>query len=72
MGELLTVKELARILRLHPATVYGLISSGSVLTSRLPGNGLRIEAKELEKLLSQNIGGTYAKPRRGTSAKPRK
>ena len=72
MGELLTVKELARILRLHPATVYGLISSGSVLASRLPGDGLRIEAKELEKLLSQNTGRTCAKPRRGTSAKPRK
>ena len=72
MGELLTVKGLARILRLHPATVCGLISSGAVLASRSPGGGLRIEAKELEKLLSQNTGRTRAKPRRGTSAKPRK
>ena len=72
MGKLLTVKELARILRLHPATVYGLISSGSVRASRLPGGGLRIEAKELEKLLGQNTARTRAKPRGGTSAKPGK
>jgi len=72
MGELLTVKDLAQILRLHPATVYGLISSGSVQASRLPGGSLRIDAKELEKLLGQNTRRARAKPRRGTSAKSKK
>lgn len=72
MGELLTVKQLAERLQLHPATVYGLIQSGSVEAIRLPGGSLRIEVRELEKLLHQNIRRTRASRGRRSDAKPRK
>ena len=64
MGELLTIKQLAYRLQLHPATVYGLIRSSSIEASRLPGGGLRIEVEELERLLSQDRRKTNAETRK--------
>lgn len=64
MVEILTAKEVADRLKVHLMTVYRWISSVRLEVSRLPGGGLRIEAKELEKLLSQR--------RRRTSGKRRK
>ena len=72
MVEILTAKEVAGRLKVHLMTVYRWVSSGRLKASRLPGGGLRIEAKELEKLLGQNTKRPSAKPRRRTSAKPRK
>ena len=72
MGELLKVRQIAEKPQLHPATVYGLIRSGSVEAIRLPGGSLRIEAKELEKLLGQSIRRSGANRRKTTSAKTRK
>ena len=72
MGELLKVKDLARILQLHPATVYGLISRGSVKALRLPGGNLRVDSGELDRLLGRNTRGARAKPRRTSSVKSRK
>lgn len=64
MAEILTAKEVAGRLKVHLMTVYRWVSSGRLEVSRLPGGGLRIDAKELDKLLSQR--------RRRTSGKSRK
>ena len=63
MAEILTAGEVAVRLKVHLMTVYRWVSSGVLKASRLPGGGLRIEAKELEKLLSQNIRRTRTKSR---------
>ena len=72
MDELLTVKQVSNKLQAHIMSIYRLIRKGKLKAMHVPGVGLRIEVKELEKLLGQNTGRTRAKPRRGTSAKPRK
>ena len=64
MVEILTAKEVADRLKVHLMTVYRWVSSGRLEVSRLPGGGLRIDAKELEKLLSQYGRKTRAKPRK--------
>lgn len=72
MVEILTAKEVADRLKVHLMTVYRWVSSGRLEVSRLPGGGLRIDAKELEKLLGQNVRRTGTKSRRATSGKPKK
>ncbi len=72
MVEILTAKEVADRLKVHLMTVYRWVSSGRLEVSRLPGGGLRIDAKELEKLLSQNVRRARTKSRRRSSAKPAK
>ena len=72
MLEILTAKEVADRLKVHLMTVYRWVSSGRLQASRLPGGGLRIDAKELEKLLGKNLKKTHAKPRRRISAKPKR
>ena len=62
MDELMTVKQLAARLQLHTNTVYELIRSGKVKAISLPGGSLRIEAKELKKLLDYKKGNN-ANPR---------
>lgn len=69
---LLTVTQAADRLKEHLRTVYRWVSQGCLQAKRLPGGGLRIEAKGLEKLLGQNTTRTRAKPRGGTGAKPGK
>lgn len=72
MDECLNVEQVAKKLNIHIMTVYKLISSGRLQAIRMPGIGLRIEAKELKKLLSQNTRRTRTRSKRRTSAKPRK
>ncbi|TET41275.1 MAG: helix-turn-helix domain-containing protein [Dehalococcoidia bacterium] len=72
MVEILTAKEVANRLKVHLMTVYRWVSSGRLEVSRLPGGGLRIDARELEKLLGKNLRKTHTKRRRRTSAKPEK
>lgn len=72
MVEILTAKEVADRLKVHLMTVYRWVSSGVLEASRLPGGGLRIDAKELDKLLSQGRGKTRIKSRRVTSGKSKK
>lgn len=72
MSELLTVKQVADKLQAHIMSIYKLIHSDRLKAMRVPGVGLRIEAKELEKLLDQNTGRTRGSRRRRSNAKPRK
>jgi len=51
MDELLTVRQVAEKLKLHPATVYAWLSSGYLEAIKLPSGSLRIEAQQLTKLL---------------------
>ena len=67
--EILTPKEAADKLKVHLMTVYRWVASGRIKVSRLPGGGLRIDAKELEKLLDRTRGSRGS--RRKTSAKSR-
>lgn len=62
--EILTAKEVADRLKVHLMTVYRWISSGRIEVSRLPGGGLRIDAKELDKLLGRNTRKTRTSRRR--------
>lgn len=71
-NKFLTVKQVSDRLKVHLMTIYKWISSGTLEAKRLPGGGLRIEAKELEKLLSENPAKTHTKRRRKADAKPRK
>ncbi len=64
MKEILTPKQVADRLQVHVITVYRWISQGLLPAQRLPGGGLRIEASELGKLISENTGRANAKPRR--------
>ena len=72
MDELFTVEQVANKLKIHLMTVYKMLSSGRLKAARIPGVGLRIEAKELEKLFSQNTRGSYVNQGRRTNAKSRK
>ena len=65
--ELLTVKETASLLRLHPMTVRRLIEQGAIPAVQLAGKGtaIRIDAAELETRLrpqSSAMGGSFAAP----------
>ena len=71
-SELFTVRQIADKLQIHVISTYRLIRSGTLKAMRIPGVGLRIEGKELERLLSQNTKGTTTKPKRATRAKSRK
>ena len=71
MVEILTPNEVANRLKVHLMTVYRWISSGRLEASRLLGGGLRIDAKEIEKLLGQTARGSRVS-RRKNSARPRK
>jgi excisionase family DNA binding protein len=66
--ELLTVKETASLLRLHPMTVRRLIEQGAIPAVQLAGKGtaIRIDAAELETRLrpqSSTMGsGSFVDP----------
>lgn len=50
-----TVQEAARILKVHPDTVYSLINSGRLGAKRLgKQRALRVSAKALEAFLAQD------------------
>ena len=71
MLEILTANEVANRLKVYLMTVYRWISSGRLEASRLPGGGLRIDAKEIEKLLERTARGSLVS-RRKNGAGPRK
>ena len=71
MEEILTPNEVANRLKVHLMTVYRWISSGWLEASRLPGGGLRIDAKDIEKLLNRTARGSRVS-RRKNSARSRK
>ena len=62
MDELLNVQQIANQLQAHIMSVYKLIREGKLKAIRVPGVGLRVEAKELEKLLGQTKRGSRASP----------
>jgi excisionase family DNA binding protein len=72
LDELLSVKQVADRLQAHIMTIYKLVRVGTLKATRVPGVGLRIEAKELEKLLGQNTRRSRTKRRRENSARPGK
>ncbi len=53
MSSLLTPIEVAMVLKIDRITVYRWIKSGRIPAKRLPGGLLRIEAKDIESLLSK-------------------
>lgn len=53
MTELLTPNEVAKRLKVDRITVYRWIKSGRLQARRLPDGQLRIEAKELDDLLTK-------------------
>ena len=57
-GELLTASQAADRLQLHLMTIYKWIAAGYLEARQLPNGRLRIEAKELDKLLAKTKGGT--------------
>lgn len=52
VNELFSANQVASMFGIHVMTVYRWIHSGRLPAKRLPGGRLRIETKELEKLLS--------------------
>ena len=69
MDEVFTVQEVADRLKVHVMSVYKLIGEGTLRATHVPGVGVRVEAKELEKLLDQNVKKVPTKPRRKSNAK---
>lgn len=72
VSEFLTVQQVADKLQAHIMSVYKLIQSGRLKAMRIPGVGLRIETRELEKFLDQNIRKPRASRRRRVNVEPRK
>ena len=72
VSEFLTVQQVADKLQAHIMSVYKLIQSGRLKAMRMPGVGLRIETRELEKFLDQNTRKPRASRRRRVNAEPRK
>jgi len=56
MPELFTPMEAAKRLKVDRLTIYRWIKSGRLQANRLPDGRLRIEAKELDKLLTKIKG----------------
>jgi len=56
MSELFTPMEAAKRMRVDRLTIYRWIKSGCLQASQLPNGQLRIEAKELDKLLTKKRG----------------
>ena len=48
MRPLLTVKEAARLLKVHPIHIYRLVRRRSIPSLKIPGVGVRFDAEELE------------------------
>lgn len=61
-GKLLTVKDAASFLRVHPNTVYNKIKSGLIPAYKIPGIGTRIKQCELEGLTLQCATKTFNMP----------
>jgi len=51
MSQLLTVKEAASYLRVHPNTVYNKIKTGIIPACKIPGIGTRIKLEKLDDLI---------------------
>lgn len=64
MEELLTTKQVADLLQVHLITVYRWISQGLLPAQCLPDGWLRIEAKDLKKLLSEDKSRNYVRSKR--------
>lgn len=61
MLKLLTVAEVAQLLRLSPATIYALVRRGQLTACRIGvGRGvIRIEENELDRYLGRNAPLTF-------------
>jgi len=55
LPELMTPKEVAKVLRVHVTTVYNLIRQGNLLASRI-GKGYRINKSDLLLYIRDNYG----------------
>ena len=55
VAELMTVSEVAKLLRLHQNTVYSQIESGELPCFRI-GKSIRISRKQIENYLLRNNG----------------
>ncbi len=55
VAELMTVSEVARLLRLHPNTVYSQTEAGELPCFRI-GKSIRYSREEIEKYLLRNKG----------------
>ena len=53
MSELLTPSEVAKRLKVDRITIYRWVKSGRLQAKRLPDSQIRIEAKELDNLLTK-------------------
>jgi excisionase family DNA binding protein len=49
---LLTVSQVAAVLNVHPATVRRWIASGALPATRLPGGTYRVDATDLDRIVS--------------------
>ena len=55
-GELVTVEEAARILKVRRETIRRYIKNGHLKASSLPGGDYRLQEKDIMKLLSKSRG----------------
>ena len=62
MRELLTVNELAALLKVHPKTVRAWVKQGKIPVIKMPGRGVRFDQDKIEKWIEtrtirqRNIG----------------
>ena len=55
VAEIMTVSELAELLRLHPSTIYSQTEAGELPCFRI-GKSIRFSREEIEKYLFRNKG----------------
>ena len=60
MDTVLKVGEVARLLRIHPATVYRLLKNGSIPAFRL-GSEWRFSQETIERWIKENAGSLNQK-----------
>jgi len=56
MQEYLTVKEVSRLLKIHPFHVYRLVRQKSIPALKIPGVGVRFDPEALGKWIQENSG----------------
>ena len=58
--ELMTVKEAAKILKVHPATIRRYIKNGHLKAATLPYGDYRLREKDIQKLLKPSSSSEEA------------
>ncbi len=61
---LLTVRELATLLRVHPGSVHRWVRMGALPVIRLPGGGLRFDAEEMRRRFELRTPDEHLRPAR--------